>query len=223
MSRNFVRRMMQIFISELLQGAILFVAAGTIRWFWAWIYLACGILIITCNALVLPTELIEERGRKKENVEKWDKIITSIATIPLLTILLVAGLDLRFGWSQELRLGWRIAGIIIFLVGNFLFTWAMASNYYFSTAVRLQYDREHKVATAGPYQFMRHPGYLGFILFTMATPLILGSWWAYIPAGSAVLLFILRTYLEDKTLQHKLEGYQEYAAKVRYRLLPGIW
>jgi protein-S-isoprenylcysteine O-methyltransferase Ste14 len=104
-----------------------------------------------------------------------------------------------------------------------LMTWAMAVNNYFSLVVRIQKDRGHTVVTGGPYHYVRHPGYVGGILFQLGTPLLLGSMWALIPAGLTVLLLVVRTALEDRTLLKELEGYQEYAQQTHYRLLPGLW
>jgi protein-S-isoprenylcysteine O-methyltransferase Ste14 len=97
------------------------------------------------------------------------------------------------------------------------------SNYYFSTLVRIQIDRDHKVATTGPYELVRHPGYSGFILSSLGVPLILGSLWALIPAFITGILFVIRTILEDRTLYSELEGYKEFSEKTKYRLIPGIW
>jgi len=123
------------------------------------------------------------------------------------------------------RIDWLWAWVYLgfFILGNALFSWAMISNYFFSTSVRIQFDRNRTVATGGPYCYVRHPGYVGFIVFNLAAPLILGSFWALIPAGITTVLFILRTAFEDRTLLEELEGYKEYAEKVQYRLLPGIW
>ena len=104
-----------------------------------------------------------------------------------------------------------------------LVTWAMVSNRFFSTMVRLQTDRGHQVATGGPYRFVRHPGYVGFIVSTIAVPLILGSLYGLILSAASVILMIIRTALEDKTLQTELGGYAEYAKQVRYRLIPHVW
>ena len=89
--------------------------------------------------------------------------------------------------------------------------------------VRLQTDRNHRVATSGPYKFIRHPGYVGYIIMSFATPLALGSLWS--PCFSAIItiLFIIRTYLEDKTLRKELKGYVEYSELVRHRLIPFAW
>jgi protein-S-isoprenylcysteine O-methyltransferase Ste14 len=171
----------------------------------------------------LPNDLIEERGKSKENVKKWDKVIMTLNIFPALGLLVVAGLDCRFGWAPKLNSWIQVVALVLMILGNAFFTWAMLSNHFFSTAVRIQFDRGHQVAIGGPYNYMRHPGYVGFIVINLATPLILGSLWALIPGAIMAVLFIIRTALEDSTLQKELEGYKEYAQKVKYRLIPGIW
>jgi protein-S-isoprenylcysteine O-methyltransferase Ste14 len=99
----------------------------------------------------------------------------------------------------------------------------MVSNKFFSTSVRIQMERDHTVASGGPYRYVRHPGYVGYIVSGFAAPLALGSLWALIPAAITLCLLVVRTALEDRTLQDELDGYREYAARVRYRLLPGVW
>ncbi len=109
------------------------------------------------------------------------------------------------------------------MLGFAIFSWAMASNAFFSTVVRVLADRGHTVCSTGPYRFVRHPGYVGAIAQSFSAPLLLGSLWALIPAGLAALFLIVRTALEDRTLHAELDGYRGYAARVRYRLLPGVW
>jgi protein-S-isoprenylcysteine O-methyltransferase Ste14 len=104
-----------------------------------------------------------------------------------------------------------------------LFTWSMLSNKYFSTMVRIQIERGHKVAMGGPYKYIRHPGYVGFIVMVLATPLSLGTFYALLMSGIATILLIIRTSLEDKTLKNELDGYLEYSNKVKYKLIPFIW
>jgi protein-S-isoprenylcysteine O-methyltransferase Ste14 len=99
----------------------------------------------------------------------------------------------------------------------------MLANAYFSTAVRIQTDRDQTVCRSGPYRYVRHPGYLGFILQSIGTPLLLGSLWALIPGLAAVALMVVRTILEDRMLQAELAGYSDLVQAVRYRLVPGIW
>jgi protein-S-isoprenylcysteine O-methyltransferase Ste14 len=141
---------------------------------------------------------------------------------PLL-IWIVAGLDERYGWSPQISLWLQVVAIIVAVLGSALATWAMLSNTFFSGTVRIQKERGHTVASGGPYRYVRHPGYVAGILFDVATPLILGSLWALVPAGLTVCAFVVRTALEDRTLQEELAGYREYAQQVRYRLLPGVW
>ena len=136
---------------------------------------------------------------------------------------LVAGLDVRFGWAGDLGVAWHVAGAVMLAVGLELASWAMIANAYFSTAVRIQSDRGHTVCSTGPYRFVRHPGYVGFILQSIGVPFLLGSLWALIPAITAAVLIVVRTSLEDRTLQAELPGYQDYIRNVHYRLSPGIW
>jgi len=135
----------------------------------------------------------------------------------------VGSLDERFGWSAMPLAMWPVGGA---LYAGFLAvtTLAMIENTHFEKTARIQADREHKVIETGPYAVVRHPGYVGTILgFILTPPLLLGSWWAFLPAGGAALTLIARTALEDRMLRRELSGYEEYTRKVRFRLLPGIW
>jgi protein-S-isoprenylcysteine O-methyltransferase Ste14 len=136
---------------------------------------------------------------------------------------LVAGLDLRFGWTQGLADWWNLGGAIVFAAGLELFSWAMMANAYFSTAARIQAERGQTVCKNGPYHFLRHPGYLGAILQSLGIPLLLGSFWALVPGVVAAALMVVRTSFEDRMLQSELTGYSEYAREARFRLLPGVW
>ena len=221
--KNIFRRLIQVMMSVILIALMLLASSGKTDWIYAWIYIASSLLVIVINAFIFPAELISERGRKKENVEKWDRLISGLITFPWLALYIVSGLDIRFGLSLELASWIHITGLVIFVLGNAFVSWAMVSNIYFSTAIRIQYDRGHTVSIGGPYRFMRHPGYMGMIIYLLASPIILGSIWALIPASLAVILFIIRTAFEDNTLKNKLEGYKEYAERVKYRLILGIW
>jgi len=221
--KNISRRLLQVSLSVIITAAILLISAGRFNLLYLWVYIAASLSVILINSLIFPSELISERGRKKENVEKWDRIITGIMILPGLIIYLIAGLDIRFGWTPGYPIWFHIAGFIAFIAGNVIVSWAMISNNYFSTSVRIQYDRGHSVSSGGPYKYIRHPGYIGMILYLLATPVLLGSMWALIPTGLTVLLFIVRTAFEDNTLKMKLEGYKVYSEKVKYRLIPGIW
>ncbi len=207
-------------------AAILFLSAGRLNWTWAWVYLGIGVLSVSINAPIMlhtSPETVAERGQPQETKD-WDKAVSGLYALALYIALpLVAGLDVRFGWSGELNLAWHLAGAAAQAAGLGLTSWAMVANMYFSTAVRIQSERGHTVCRSGPYRFVRHPGYVGFILQSLSLPLLLGSWWSLVPGVIAVLLMSLRTYLEDRTLQAELPGYLDYVKEVRYRLVPGVW
>ena len=138
-------------------------------------------------------------------------------------MMIVAGLDERFGWSPQISVTLRLVALAIMVLGYIVSTWAMAVNRYYSAVVRIQKDRGQTVVSDGPYRLVRHPSYATGIVASLMIPILLGSLWALIPCGLGVLLTIIRTALEDRTLLEELDGYKEYAARVRYRLLPGVW
>jgi protein-S-isoprenylcysteine O-methyltransferase Ste14 len=207
-------------------AAILFWAAGTIRWLNAWVY-ALWYLVVSVAAVILsdPALLAERsRGRRVKGQKEWDKALVGIyGTLTPLVIPIVAGLDFRFGWRPEVAAWLQVAAFAVYALGWALHLWAMAANRYHALVVRIQADRGQTVVTGGPYRFVRHPTYLGGITMTLAAGLVLGSVWALIPGALGGLLLFIRTILEDRTLQRELDGYKAYAATTRYRLLPGVW
>jgi protein-S-isoprenylcysteine O-methyltransferase Ste14 len=226
LKEGITKRFAQVFIFLLLQAVVLFWGAGRLTWIWAWIYLGLSLVSLIVNGTILlrsSPETIAERGQAKFT-QKWDKIIALLYSLFLfLLVPLVAALDTRFAWTGGLDNTWHIAGAIGLAVGFALGGWAMIVNAYFSTAVRVQSNRGQTVCHNGPYRFVRHPGYVGFILQAIAAPVLLGSVWGLFPGLAASVTLIIRTSLEDLTLQRELAGYREYALEVRYRLLPGIW
>ena len=151
------------------------------------------------------------------------KACLSVFGLAYLGITVVAALDARHEWSDAPL--WTVpTGPGLYVVGAALVTWAMVVNTHFEKTARIQTDRAHRVVEAGPYRFIRHPGYLATILgFIIAPPLMLRSWWAFLPAGAAVTVLVIRTAIEDRMLRRELEGYAGYAARVRFRLVPGVW
>jgi len=140
------------------------------------------------------------------------------------TVVVIASLDSgRFKWTAPLPMFIYIIGYIVYIFSQFVNLWAMRTNNFFSFTVRIQKDRGQEVVQNGPYHFIRHPGYVGGILMAISSSLVLGSLWALIPASIVTILLIIRTYLEDITLQKELQGYNEYSKEVRFRLLPGVW
>lgn len=220
------RRMIQVLLTFLVQAALLFTSAGTLVWPIVWALQAEYIAIYLLNRYYFlrdKSELIAERGKPKQGVKKWDKIITAVIMLFNLSMLMIIGLDERFSWSPNFPLSLQITGLFLIACGQLLFSWAMASNPFFSTLVRIQEDRGQIVAQQGPYCYVRHPGYVGYIVFTLATPLALSSLWGFIPAGTVSALLVLRTYFEDETLLAELEGYDQFSNQTKYRLIPGVW
>ena len=220
------RRFVQVFVTCAIQAVILFIAAGQLNWLWAWLYVGIYLVGVAINAAFMlrySPETIAERAETR-GAKEWDRVVAGLgALMYFVLLLLVAGLDARFGWTGQVALTLHMAGAVAFVLGGALFSWAMISNAYFSGVVRIQVERGHAVCTTGPYRFVRHPGYVGMIIQSLALPLMLGSLWALIPAGLTTCIIILRTALEDKTLHEELTGYAEYAQQTRYRLLPGVW
>jgi protein-S-isoprenylcysteine O-methyltransferase Ste14 len=206
-------------------GVILFCIAGRLDWWGAWAFLIIYILSIMANSIWTlrhNPELINVRGRVGKNAKTWDKVIAVIYSILLFATIILAALDARFTWSA-VPLRMIIVGGIGLVLSSALTFWVMASNPFLSGVVQIQDDRGHYTVTGGPYRYVRHPMYAGFLIMFWSIPLLLGSWWALIPAFLNAILFVIRTVLEDKTLQAELKGYNEYTQKVRYRLIPGIW
>jgi len=216
------------FAAFMLLPMVLFIAAGRLDWVWAWVYVGVAVsFTFISRILVIRTnpDLIAERAQSlgREDVKGWDRMILFFILVGPLAMLIVAGLDERFGWSAQIPLALQLVALAIMMLGYVVGTWAMAVNRYFSAVVRIQKDRGQTVASDGPYRFVRHPAYATGIVSCLVTPIMLGSLWALIAGGLTVILYIVRTALEDRTLHDELPGYAEYAQRVRYRLLPGIW
>lgn len=169
-------------------------------------------------------DLAKERMKPGGKTRGWDKIGIVLFILAYLAIFVVCSLDAgRYGWTRPLPVKHYVFSWVLFIVSMGFVFWAMLINNFFSSVVRIQTDRGHHVIQEGPYRYVRHPGYVGFIVNIMMTALVLGSFWGLIPAGILAVLIIIRTYLEDKILQKELPGYIEYTQKVKYRLLPGVW
>jgi protein-S-isoprenylcysteine O-methyltransferase Ste14 len=225
LERSGVNRIIQVFVSVLLMGLVLFLSAGRLDWPAAWVFLGLYVLVILTLgvwAMRKNPEAVNERG-KMENMKSWDKTLMTIYTVMLFVLFAVAGLDAgRFGWSV-MPIALQIVGFVGLILAMAVTYWAMATNPFLSTIVRIQDDRGHYVVTSGPYQYVRHPMYAAIFLMWPGIALQLGSWWALIPAAVIVIVFVIRTALEDRTLQAELPGYTAYAQRVRYRLVPGMW
>ncbi len=225
-----VRQWMRLLFVYLLIPVSLFICAGDLGWWQAWVY---SLLIIAAGlggriwAERRHPGLLVERVKSfkmAEGVKPWDKILAPLMAVSVgFPLVIVAGLDHRFRWSAELPLWLIIIGFALVTLGYSFACWALVENRFFSGSVRIQTDRGHVVCDSGPYRIMRHPGYFGNILALAGIVLALSSIWTIIPAMIALVIAVVRTALEDRTLQEELPGYKEYAQSVRYRLIPGIY
>ena len=208
-------------------AVVLMLSAGRWNWLAGWLYVFIFLMFDLATALeVIPKDptLLIERSKFHPDAKGWDKVIMPLAAglLPLAGWI-IAGLNLRWGWVPPLGRSWQLFGFLFTVLGHVVLVWAMSVNAFSSTQVRIQTDRGHTVANTGPYIFIRHPGYIGAMIFSLGIPLMLGSWWALIPGFTFVILYIIRTALEDRTLLDELPGYVDYAQYVKYRLVPGVW
>jgi protein-S-isoprenylcysteine O-methyltransferase Ste14 len=161
---------------------------------------------------------------KAQDVKPWDKIMGPLMALSLsFPLVIVAGLDHRYGWTPSFSTGLHILGLILIALGYAFASWALIENRFFSAMVHIQKDKGHAVCDSGPYSVVRHPGYAGNLLALPGIVLALGSVWTVIPVVLAIIIAVIRTELEDRTLQEELKGYKEYVQQVRYRLIPGIY
>lgn len=221
------RSLIKYAVMALILAGVLWLTSGRSDWMRAWVYVGLtvaaqavvGILIHRRNP-----DLLAERSRIQGGTKSFDKVLAPIVGIvgPV-ALWVVAGLDVRAHWPPPVPLSWSIAGYAICSAGIALTAWAMLNNRFFSATVRLQRERGHAVIDRGPYAYVRHPGYTGALAFTLASPIALGSRAALWPAAITVVALVIRTALEDRVLRSELEGYANYAGRVRSRLLPGLW
>jgi protein-S-isoprenylcysteine O-methyltransferase Ste14 len=206
---------------------VLFLSAGTLLWVNAWIYAGLIIIYHVVSTVVLARlnpQLLNERGTlARAGTKTFDKLYVAVYPVFSFSSLIVMGFDaIRYQWSA-MPFWFIFIGIFLFVAVAPVAIWAMAVNKFFEWTVRIQNDRNQYVCTSGPYGITRHPGYTGAIISLLAYPFILGSWWGFLPNLVLILIMVIRTALEDRTLQKELPGYKEYAQKVKYRLVPFIW
>ena len=223
------RQWIRVFVAYLLIPLILLICGGDLGWWQAWLYslliLAAGIGGRIWAEQRHPGMLAERQNIENiQNAKAWDKMLAPLMAVSVgYPMVVVAGLDHRLGWSSEFPLWLVVIGFIMIAIGYAFAAWALAENRFFSSVVRIQTDRGHVVCDGGPYRFVRHPGYAGNILALFGIVLALGSVWTLIPAAVASIIAVIRTVLEDQTLQEELPGYRDYARRVRYRLIPAIY
>ncbi len=208
---------------------LLLICGGDLGWWQAWLY---TFLIIAAGiggriwAEAQHPGLTAERQNigNIQHAKGWDKVLAPLMAVSIsYPLVIVAGLDHRYGGSPEFDMRLNVLGFILVSFGYLFAAWAVAENRFFYSLVIIQTDQGHVVCDSGPYRYVRHPAYAGNILALFGCVLALGSLWALLPVAVASVISVVRTALEDRTLQNELPGYREYAGHVRYRLFPGIF
>ena len=213
------------YISRLVMLLILLGISGNWGWVNGWLFSFFALLtIIVVHWVVVRNnpDLYNERGAKHSDAKPFDAILLPCYALGGYAVLIIAALDERFSWS-DLNSIWISMGIGLMILTAIITTSAMASNPFFSSTVRIQKERGQEVVDSGPYHIIRHPGYMGGILFYLAAFCMLDSYWVLIPVLITLVIIIIRTKMEDDTLQNELEGYSDYSKNVCYRLIPGVW
>ena len=222
-----IKQLLITYSLVLVHMAVFFVSAGgfTAR---AWLFFGAAFVHYSLSTAVQyklnPDLLVQRLKRRREGSKLWDEILMRANNlVALIGMPAVAGLDVGRFHLSDIHASLVVIGLGSFTFSTILLNWAMIVNPHFEPTVRIQMDRDHSVIAGGPYKIIRHPGYMAGILYAVSFPLIIGSLYTFIPAGIYILLTLIRTLLEDRTLQKELNGYSEYTKRTRHRLLPGVW
>jgi len=221
------RALFSLLVTLVLMAVLLFGAAGSLSWGHGWAFMIVFVLLILASMAALwrlNPEIFVARARPTgQGTKGWDRVLMPILLIAFAAILPVAGLDDgRFHWAPAGDV-WVALGYLLLIIGFAGTAWAQAVNRHFEPSVRIQSERDHHVITTGPYAYVRHPGYSFASIMAIGGAWALASWWALLPAIIVIVLLALRTNLEDATLQRELPGYTDFAAKTRFKWIPGVW
>jgi protein-S-isoprenylcysteine O-methyltransferase Ste14 len=205
---------------------ILFISAGRLGYWQGLIYVIISLImfLLSYTVLRIDSELLNERSKPGEGAKKWDRLLLGLSFPAAIATYIIAGLDSgRYHWSPNFHWSIYLLGSILVVLGQLIFLIAQKQNRFFSSTVRIQIDRGHIVCDIGLYKIVRHPAYLGTIIQLIGFPLLIGSLWSIFPTSFSIVIFIIRTHKEDKTLKNELNGYREYALKTRYKIIPFVW
>lgn len=225
--RMIARLLLQNTIFVVGMGALLFASAGTLHWPSAWVLLATSALLgPLCGWWLyrIDPALLAERLRPvlQRDQPAADKMFMTVFVVAMLAWLCAMGLDRRIQ-SSEMPVAFQVLGLVLFLASTLFTMWVFRENSFAAPVVKLQTERAQHVISTGPYAYVRHPMYSGMVLFFTGVPLLLGSWWGLAMIPLFIALFAVRIPIEERTLREGLPGYADYAARVRYRLVPGVW
>jgi protein-S-isoprenylcysteine O-methyltransferase Ste14 len=214
------------YIGVLLYASFIFLGAGKLAYWQGLLYVVLALIGATLSNALVPrgSDITVERASTAAAGQTWDKRILAAYFLVSVVTFGIAGLDSgRFGWSDPVPLGVTIAGGVLMLLGQIIFAVAKRQNAFFTSTVRIQRERGHRVCESGLYHYIRHPGYLGMLLSLLAFPLLMNSYWAFVPAVFGAVLLLIRTVIEDRLLTEELPGYRDYVARTRWRLIPAVF
>ena len=210
----------------LVLAVVMFWPAGGLGWVRGWAFLGTFFAVNVATVVYLwrtNPEIVVARSATHRGTRLWDRVLFFLLNLLVLALFPVAALDnARFHWST-VPLWLTAVGYVLFLLSMAGIVWVLRVNKFAEMRVRIQAERGQTVVDTGPYAVVRHPFYVLACPLFVSMPLAVGSFWALIPATLAVALLVVRTALEDRMLQRELDGYKDYAARVRYRLVPGVW
>jgi protein-S-isoprenylcysteine O-methyltransferase Ste14 len=221
-----LRAIVASYVGVLLYASLIFLAAWKLVYWQALLYVVIALIGATLSHALVPSgsDITVERASNAAAGQTWDKRILGAYFLVSVVTFVIAGLDSgRFGWSGPVPLGVTIAGVVLMLLGQIIFAVAKRQNAFFASTVRIQSERGHRVCESGLYHYVRHPGYLGMLISLLAFPLLINSYWAFVPAVCGAALLLIRTVIEDRVLIEELPGYRDYAARTRWRLIPGVF
>ena len=204
----------------------LFGLAGHLRYVQAAVLGGASLLVLVVLAVGFGDRVgvIAERMKPVPNAKPWDKYLMAVFMPLAGAVIVVSALDRgRFHWTAGLPLWVYPPAVLAFCAAAVFHLWAILANEFYVSTVAVQIDRGHRTVDRGPYAIVRHPGYLGIMVMEFTIPLVLGSLWGLIPSGLVAAVLVVRAGLEDRVLRRELEGYADYASRVRDRLIPGVW
>jgi protein-S-isoprenylcysteine O-methyltransferase Ste14 len=214
------------YVGVLLYAGLVFLGAWKLAYWQGLLYVVLALVGVTVSHILVPagSTITTDRAREARAGRAWDRRLLGAFFVVNVVTFLAAGLDSgRFGWTGDVPLVVTVGGAVLMLVGQVLFALAKRENAFFSSTVRIQSERGHRVCDTGLYRFVRHPGYLGMLMSLLAFPLVMNACWAFVPAGIGAALLVVRTVLEERFLVQELPGYAEYTNKTRWRLFPGLF
>lgn len=221
-----VKAIIASYLGVLLFAGLVFLGAWKVAYWQGFLYLVLALLGVTLSHILVPagSTITVDRAREAPSGRDWDRRLLGAYFLVNIVTFVIAGMDSgRFRWTGEVPAGVTVAGAVLMLVGQVLFALAKRENAFFSSTVRIQAERNHQVCDTGLYRVVRHPGYLGMLTSLLAFPLVMNSYWAFVPAGIGASVLVVRTVLEDRFLAEELPGYTDYTDRTRRKLLPGLF